>query len=74
LCRKVFRGYPPPPPPTKSGSGEVAYFYLPNTGIFVQISTKKWYRIDKNNSDDFVIPDYMCESDECIKKLYEIIS
>ncbi len=57
-----------------NGYGEVAYFYLPNTGIFVQISTKKWYRIDKNNSDDFVIPDYMCESDECIKKLYEIIS
>ena len=27
-----------------NGYGEVAYFYLPNTGLFAQVSTKKWYR------------------------------
>lgn len=53
--------------------GEVTYFYLPNTGLFVQISTKKFYRIDSTNTDDYVIPDYPCESKDCIDKLYEII-
>lgn len=53
--------------------GEVTYFYLPNTGLFVQISTKKFYRIDSTNTDDYVIPDYPCESKDCIEKLYEII-
>ncbi|MCX4287574.1 MAG: S41 family peptidase [Clostridia bacterium] len=28
-----------------NGYGEVTYFYLPNTGLYVQISTKKWYGI-----------------------------
>lgn len=56
-----------------NGYGEVAYFYLPNTGLFVQISTKKWYRIDEANTDDYVMPDYPCESKDCLEKLYEII-
>ncbi|MBD5632714.1 MAG: hypothetical protein HDP34_05740 [Clostridia bacterium] len=56
-----------------SGYGEVAYFYLPNTGLFVQISTKKWYRIDQTNTEDYVIPDYRCDSNDCFDKLYEII-
>lgn len=53
--------------------GEVTYFYLPNTGLFVQISTKKFYRIDSTNTDDYVTPNYPCESEDCIEKLYEII-
>lgn len=53
--------------------GEVTYFYLPNTGLFVQISTKKFYRIDSANTDDYVMPDYPCESEDCMEKLYEII-
>lgn len=56
-----------------NGYGEVAYFYLPNTGLFVQISTKKWYRIDSNNAYDYVMPDYPCKSKDCYEKLYEII-
>lgn len=57
-----------------NGYGDVTYFYLPNTGLFVQISTKKWYRIDGGNTDDYVMPDYPCKSDDCLEKLYEIIS
>lgn len=56
-----------------NGYGDVTFFYLPNTGMFVQISTKKWYRIDGNNTDDYVMPDYSCESNDCFNKLYEII-
>ncbi len=57
-----------------NGYGEVAAFYLPNTGLFVQISTKKWYRIDGNNSEDYVLPDFPCESGQAMGKLYEVIA
>lgn len=53
--------------------GEVAYFYLSNTGLFVQISTKKFYRIDNTNTDEYVMPDYPCNSKDCFDKLYEVI-
>ncbi|MCI9073862.1 MAG: hypothetical protein HFH80_13920 [Lachnospiraceae bacterium] len=56
-----------------NGYGEIAIFYLPNTGLFVQISTKKWYRIDETNTDSYVMPDYPCDSQNAIEKLYEII-
>lgn len=56
-----------------NGYGDVACFYLPNTGMYMQISTKKWYRIDETNTDDYVMPDYPCESDACFEKLCEII-
>lgn len=56
-----------------SGYGEVAAFYLPNTGLFVQISTKKWYRADENNPADYVFPDYPCEGGEAVEKLYELL-
>lgn len=53
--------------------GEVTYFYLPNSGLFVQISTKKFYRIDGSSTDDYVMPDYPCASKDCYEKLYEVI-
>lgn len=53
--------------------GEVAYFYLPNTGLFVQISTKKFGRIDSLNKDGYVMPDYPCVSKDCLESLYGII-
>lgn len=56
-----------------NGYGEIAVFYLPNTGLFVQISTKKWYRIDKTNINSYVMPDYPCDSQNAIEKLYEVI-
>lgn len=56
-----------------NGYGEITGFYLPNTGMFVQISTKKWYRIDSANTDDYVMPDYPCDSRECIEKLYDLV-
>lgn len=52
--------------------GEAAYFYLPNTGLFVQISTTRFYRIDSTNTDDYVMPDYPCKSEDCFDKLYEV--
>ncbi len=56
-----------------NGYGDITCFYLPNTGLFLQISTKKWYRIDDGNPNEYVMPDYPCESNDCFEKLYEII-
>lgn len=63
-----------PPANSVNGYGDITNFYLSNTGIFVQISTKKWFRIDGTNTDNYVMPDYPCKSNDCFEKLYEIIS
>ncbi|MDE7400834.1 MAG: S41 family peptidase, partial [Clostridia bacterium] len=62
-----------PPANAVNSYGEITYFYLPNTGLYVQISTKKWYRIDGTNTDEYVMPEYPCESKKSFDKLYEII-
>lgn len=62
-----------PPANSVNGYGDITNFYLSNTGLFVQISTKKWYRIDSSKTDDYVMPDYPCNSKECLDKLYEVL-
>lgn len=62
-----------PPANSVNGYGDVTYTYLHNTGLLVQVSTKKWYRIDCANTDDYIMPDYPCKSNDCFEKLYEII-
>ncbi len=62
-----------PPANAVNCYGEVTYFFLPNTGLFVQISTKKFYRIDSTNTDEYVMPDYPCDSKDCLGKLYELV-
>ncbi len=62
-----------PPANSVNGYGDIANFFLRNTGLFVQISTKKWYRIDRSKTDDYVMPDHPCDGDDCFDKLYEII-
>lgn len=62
-----------PPANSVNGYGDITNFYLQNTGLFVQISTKKFYRIDQTKTDDYVIPDYPCNGKDCFKKLIEVI-
>lgn len=62
-----------PPANSVNGYGDITNFRLRNTGLFVQISTKKWYRIDQTKTDDYVMPDYPCNGNDCFAKLYEII-
>lgn len=62
-----------PPANSVNGYGDITNFYLSNTGLFVQISTKKWYRIDRSKTDDYVVPDYPCAGEDVFDKLYEII-
>ena len=53
--------------------GMIAQFKLPNSEIYMQISTKKWYRINENTEEKFIESDIKCESKEAIFKLYDIV-
>lgn len=56
-----------------NGCGEIACFKLPHSEIFMQISTKRFYRADKENADELVFPDIECSSDTTMKELYRQI-
>lgn len=53
-----------------NGCGEIVCFKLPNSKIFMQISTKRFYRADKKCTDELVVPDIECNSDMAIEELY----
>lgn len=53
--------------------GEVVVFYLPNSGIYMQISSKKWYRVDADNPDVYVMPDFPCPDGEVFETLDGLI-
>lgn len=56
--------------------GDIASFYLKESGLFIQISTKKWERYDTQNQNpgDYVIPDFLCDSGDVFETLYEVIA
>lgn len=53
--------------------GDIAYFTLPNSEIYMQISTKKWYRIDESLEHEFIEPDIPCDDEDAIEFLYNEI-
>ena len=55
------------------GYGEVVYFALPNSKIFMSVSTKHFIRVDKDAGTYLVEPDIECSSNEAMDKLYEVI-
>lgn len=55
------------------GYGDVALFALPNSGMLMQISTKKWYRIDESNTDRYVVPDYPCSGQDVFTTLDSLL-
>ncbi len=59
---------------TPNGYGDITMFTLPNSELFMQLSTKEFIRADKENPSDLVDPDIVCDSDEAIEVLYEQIS
>lgn len=56
-----------------NGYGEVVFFSLPNSKIFMSVSTKHFVRADSNAGTYLVEPDISCESMEAKERLYEII-
>lgn len=59
---------------TPNGYGEVAGFKLPNSQMYMQISTKEFFRADQNNPERLVEPDIPCSSDKAMDVLYENLS
>lgn len=57
-----------------NGYGEVAAFQLPNSKLCMQISTKQFYRADRDCEDAFVLPDITCDSDKAKEKLNLILN
>lgn len=57
-----------------NGYGDIAYFSLKESGLMIQISTKKWYRIRTEQPDDYITPDYPCNSEDVLETLYGIIA
>ena len=56
-----------------NSTGDIVQFKLPNSNVYMQISTKKFYRINQNTEEQFIEPDINCESKEAIFKLYDTI-
>lgn len=57
-----------------NGYGDIAMFALPNSQLFMQISTKQFFRIDQDNPSDLVEPDIPCENDNAMEVLYDTIA
>ena len=62
-----------PPGNDPNGYGEIATFRTPNAGIFFSISTKRFYRADRNCTDKYVMPDIACDADSALDVLYDLI-
>ena len=55
-----------------NGYGDVVHFNMPNSRIFMQISYKKFHRVNQDTAEKYVEPDYPCESDEAMEELYKL--
>ena len=53
-----------------NGYGDVVNFSLPNSKIFMQISFKKFLRINQNTTEKYVEPDYPCKAEDVFEELY----
>lgn len=56
---------------TPSGYGDISVFRLPNTGLFMQVSTKEFYRADTDTQELLVEPDIECDADDALEILYQ---
>lgn len=54
--------------------GDIASFHLKESGLFIQVSTKKWYRIDSENPNNYVIPDFPCYGGDVFETLYGVVA
>ena len=55
---------------TPSGYGEIATFLLPNSKLYIQISTRHFFRADKETREILVSPDIECAAEEAMEVVY----
>lgn len=56
-----------------NGYGDVSIFKLPNSQLFMSISTKEFFRPDQSKTVNLVEPDVPCDSSDVFETLYEQI-
>lgn len=56
-----------------NGYGDVVAYFLPKSRIFMQISFKKFCRVNQDTTEKFVEPDFPCKADEALEVLYDIL-
>ncbi|NMA36928.1 MAG: hypothetical protein GX942_01340 [Papillibacter sp.] len=58
---------------TPTGYGDIATFMLPNSRLYVQISTKQFWRADRESSELLVVPDVECKAAEAMDMLLSMV-
>lgn len=53
--------------------GDCLFFQLPNSGMPLTVSYKRWYRIDKSKAGEPIMPDIIVEPEKALEKVYELI-
>lgn len=56
---------------TPSGFGDIAIFQLPNSGLYLNVSTKEFFRADRECKDILVLPDVECDAEDAMERLYQ---
>ncbi len=54
--------------------GDCLYFQMPNSGLKLSISYKKWYRIDQTKAGQPIMPDVEVSGEKALEKVYELIA
>ena len=56
------------------GYGDCLTFQMPESGLVMSVSYKRWYRIDQSKTGELITPDYAVEGSAALEKVYELIS
>lgn len=62
-----------PPGNDPNGYGDISAFTLPNSKLYIQISTKKWSRVDGTKSETLIQPDIECPDSRAFEELCKIL-
>ncbi len=62
-----------PPGNDPNGCGDVANFRLDNSGLYMSVSTKQFFRPDRECTDKLVMPDVECEGDAALEVLCDLL-
>ena len=63
-----------PPGNDPNGCGDIAEFRLNNSGLYMSVSTKQFFRPDRECTDDLVMPDVECGGDKAMDVLADILA
>lgn len=53
--------------------GDVLLFQLPHSNLLVNISYKKWHRVDREKAGEPLVPDYECAQEAALDYAYDLI-